>query len=326
MGFRKGTWFKMAVPSAADVLEFLVPTMTKLILLTAFSSLLFAFTVSVFGQREPVRVIAVFAHPDDGDFNMGGVAALMAQMGHKVKFVSITNGDAGHHEMGGGVLAQRRRAEAQESARRLGIEEYKVLDNHDGQLLPERHIREQVIREIRDWKADVVIGLRPNDYHPDHRYAGVLVMDAAYMVVVPNVAPDTPALERNPVFLYMRDGFRRPNPFTPDITVAIDATIDKKFDGLDAHVSQFYEWMPWVERILDQVPSDESQRRQWLENWLEGYFGAAAITPEMRRSLEKWYGAERAARVRYAEAFEIAEYGHQPSDEEIRRLFPMLGK
>jgi LmbE family N-acetylglucosaminyl deacetylase len=300
--------------------------MTKLILLAVLPSLLFVLTAPVFSQQEPVRVIAVFAHPDDADFKMGGTAALMAQMGHKVKFVSITNGDAGHHEMGGGVLAQRRRAEAEESARRLGIEEYKVLDNHDGELLPELHIREQVIREIRDWKADVVIGLRPNDYHPDHRYAGVLVMDAAYMVVVPNVTPDTPALERNPVFLYMEDGFRRPNPFTPDITVAIDDTIDKKFDGLDAHVSQFYEWMPWVMRILDQVPSDGNLRRQWLRGWLEDAFGSAAITPEKRRSLQKWYGAERAARVKYAEAFEIAEYGRRPSDEEIRRLFPMIGK
>jgi LmbE family N-acetylglucosaminyl deacetylase len=299
--------------------------MKRTILLVVISTFLFASIFPLLGQSEPVRVIAVFAHPDDGDFKMGGTAALMARMGHKVKFVSITNGDAGHHEMGGGVLAQRRRAEAEEAARRIGIEEYKVLDNHDGELLPDLHIRQQVIREIRDWNADVVIGLRPNDYHPDHRYAGVLVMDAAYMVVVPNVASDTEALEKNPVFLYMQDGFRRPNPFTPDITVAIDETIDKKFDGLDAHTSQFYEWLPWVERVLDQVPSDGNQRRRWLRNWLEDAFGAAAITPEMRRSLEKWYGPERAARVRYAEAFEIAEYGHQPSDEEIRRFFPMLG-
>ncbi len=286
---------------------------------------LFASILPILAQNEPLRVIAVFAHPDDAEFKMGGTAALMARMGHKVKFVSITNGDAGHHEMGGGVLAQRRRGEAQEAARRLGIDEYTVLDNHDGELLPELHIRQQVIREIRDWDADVVIGLRPNDYHPDHRYAGVLVMDAAYMVVVPNVASDTTALEKNPVFLYMQDGFRRPNPFTPDIVVAIDDTVEKKFDALDAHVSQFYEWIPWVERVLDQVPSGENQRRQWLRNWLEGAFGVGAITAEMRQSLERWYGAERAAQVRYAEAFEIAEYGHQPDEEEIRRIFPMLG-
>jgi LmbE family N-acetylglucosaminyl deacetylase len=177
-----------------------------------------------------------------------------------------------------------------------------------------------VIREIRNWNADVVVGLRPNDYHPDHRYAGVLVMDAAYMVVVPNVASDTPALEKNPVFLFMRDRFQRPYPFQPDIVVAIDDTFEKKMDALDAHVSQFYEWLPWVDRRLEEVPEDPVARRAWLVNWR----GQPSITPEMRESLVRWYGPRRASRVVHAEAFEIAEYGHQPSEEDILRLFPML--
>jgi LmbE family N-acetylglucosaminyl deacetylase len=271
-------------------------------------------------ETEPLRIIAVFAHPDDADSRMAGTAAKWAEMGHKVKFVSITNGDHGHFEMGGGVLAQRRRAEAEEAGRRLGIDVYKVLDYHDAELLPHLHIRHDVIREIRNWNADVVVGLRPNDYHPDHRYAGVLVMDAAYMVVVPNVVSDTPALEKNPVFLFMRDRFQRPYPFQPDIVVAIDDTFEKKMDALDAHVSQFYEWLPWVDRRLDEVPEDPAARREWLVNWR----GQPSITPEMRESLLKWYGPEGAARVVHAEAFEIAEYGHQPSEEDILRLFPML--
>jgi LmbE family N-acetylglucosaminyl deacetylase len=253
---------------------------------------------------------------------MAGTAAKWAEMGHKVKFVSITNGDAGHQEMGGGVLAQRRRAEAEEAGRRLGIEEYKVLDNHDAELLPHLHIRHQVIREIREWNADVVVGVCPNDYHPDHRYAGVLVMDAAYMVVVPNVVSDTPALEKNPVFLFMRDRFQRPYPFQPDIVVAIDDTFEKKMDALDAHVSQMYEWLPWVDRRLDEVPKDPAARREWLANRR----GRPSISDDMRQSLVKWYGPERAAGVVHVEAFEIAEYGHQPSEEEILRLFPMLPK
>lgn len=273
-------------------------------------------------SQDPLRIIAVFAHPDDADSRMSGTAAKWAAMGHKVKFVAITNGDAGHFEMGGGVLAQRRRAEAAEAGRRLGIEEYKTLENHDAQLFPHVHIREQVIREIRQWNADLVIGLRPNDYHPDHRYAGVLVMDAAYMVVVPNVVSDTPALEKNPVFLYMRDRFRRPYPFHPDIVVDISDTFEKKIDALDAHESQMYEWLPWVDRRLEEVPEDPVQRRKWLVQWR----GQPSITPEMRQSLAKWYGPERAQRVVHAEAFEIAEYGHQPTEEDIRRLFPMLGQ
>src|ERR1700688_3170296 len=200
-------------------------------------------------QNEPVRVIAFGAHPDDCDLGAGGLAAQYAALGVKVKFVSLTNGDAGHQTQGGEELAKRRRAEAQEAGRRIGIE-YEVVDNHDGKLLPTLDVREQVIREIRQWKADVVIGPRPNDYHPDHRYTGVLVQDASYMVIVPNIVKDTPPLPRNPVFLYYSDRFTRPQPFRPDIVVSIDDVFPKKIDMLDAHVSQFYEWLPWTTGTL----------------------------------------------------------------------------
>jgi LmbE family N-acetylglucosaminyl deacetylase len=272
-------------------------------------------------QDKRIRVIAFGGHPDDCDIRMGGTAAKLAAMGHLVKFVAVTNGDAGHQSQGGGALAKRRRAESQEAGRRLGIAEYEVLDNHDGELLPSLHVREQIIRRIRQWNADVVLGPRPNDYHPDHRYTGILVQDAAYMVVVPNVAPDTPPLEKNPVFLYFQDHFQRPNPFRPDIAVAIDDVFDKKIAALDAHVSQFYEWLPWVDRRLHEVPTDPAERRKWLARQWGG-----RITPEVRKALEKWYGPERGAKVQYAEAFEICEYGRQPTEQEIRQLFPMLGK
>lgn len=272
-------------------------------------------------EDRPLRIIAIFAHPDDAEAKMGGTAALWAQMGHEVKFVSLTNGDHGHQEMGGGPLANRRRAESFEAARRLGVKEYKVYDNHDAQLMPHLHIRHDVIRDIRNWNADVVIGLRTNDYHPDHRYAGVLVMDAAYMVVVPNVTPDTPPLAQNPVFLYMQDRFQRPYPFQNDIVVAIDKVIDLKIDGLDAHESQMYEWLPWVAGTLDQVPEGAAERRAWLaQRWVR-----PNVTDAHMPALEKFYGRDVARQVRYVEGFEIAEYGRQPSDEEIRRLFPMLG-
>ncbi|MFQ5637444.1 MAG: PIG-L deacetylase family protein [bacterium] len=284
-------------------------------------------TIIAFAQRSgnsddgKIRVIVIGAHPDDCDVKFGGTAALFAEMGHAVKFVAVTNGDAGHQTEGGGALAKRRRAEAQESGRRLGIDEYVTLDNHDAELVPSLEVRHQIIRQIRNWNADIVLSPRPNDYHPDHRYTGELVQDAAYLVIVPNVTPDTPPLKKNPVFLYLSDGFQRPNPFRPDIAVAIDKTIDKKMNGLDAHVSQFYEWIPWTWGGVNEVPEDAAERKTWLrEQWAR----FSKITPELRRSLEKWYGAEKARDVKYAEAFEICEYGKQPSDEEIKRLFPML--
>lgn len=272
---------------------------------------------SAFAQQQKLRIIAIGAHPDDCDIKFAGTAYKFAQAGHAVKFLSVTNGDAGHQEMGGGMLAKRRYLETQESARRLGIGEYEVLDNHDGELTPSVEVRRQIIRSIRRWKADIVIAPRPNDYHPDHRYTGVLVQDAAYMVVVPNIVPDVEPLKNNPVFLYYQDGFQKPAPFDPQVTVALDDVWDQKVNALDAHVSQFYEWLPWVDHRLQEVPKDAVERKAWLRNRR-----VQPLSPAVMKTLERRYGAEKARTVRHTESFELCEYGRRPSIEELDRIFP----
>lgn len=282
-------------------------------------ALLFVVAAAALGaENGKIRVIAFGAHPDDCDIRASGTAALFADRGDAVKFVSVTNGDAGHQTMDRDALARRRLAEAKESARRLGIE-YEVLDNHDGELLPTLEVRRQIIRLIREWGADVVLAPRPNDYHPDHRYTGVLVQDAAYMVVVPHIVPEAKALRKNPVFLYYEDNFQRPNPFRPDIAVSLDSVIDRKIDALDAHVSQFYEWLPWVAGTLDQVPAGAAERKEWLKKTR-----TRPISPAVRASLVKWYGAKKGNETKYYEAFEVCEYGTQPDGARLRQLFPML--
>jgi LmbE family N-acetylglucosaminyl deacetylase len=279
-------------------------------------------SASVKAQQDngKIRIIMFGAHPDDCDEKSSGTAALFARMGYAVKFVSVTNGDAGHQTMKGKELAKRRYAETQESAKRLGIV-YDVLDNHDGLLLPTLEVRLQIIKEIREWNADLVFAPRPNDYHPDHRYTGVLVQDAAYMVAVPNIEPEVPALKKNPVFIYYEDHFQRPNPFRPDIVVDITSTYDQKISALDAHESQMYEWLPWIGHYSAEVPQGKDDRIKWLYKR-----NTRTISPEAMASLEKWYGKERADKVKFLEEFEICEYGAQPGDDDIRRLFPMLGK
>ena len=271
-------------------------------------------------DNNKTRIIMIGAHPDDCDQDGGGTAILFAKMGYAVKFVSVTNGDAGHQVLKGTDLAKRRLAEAQEAGNRFGVS-YDVLDNHDGQLMPSLEVRFQIIKKIREWNADIVIAPRPNDYHPDHRYTGILVQDAAYMVAVPDIVPETPALKKNPVFLYFQDGFQRPNPFRPDISIDITNVFAQKIHALDAHESQMYEWLPWIGHYAEKVPQNKNEREKWLSQGR-----AVTITPEVRTALEKWYGKDKAAQVQHAEAFEICEYGAQPNDEEVKKLFPMLGK
>ena len=271
-----------------------------------------------------LRIICFGAHPDDAEYKSGGTAALWASQGHHVKLVSVTNGDIGHWKMAGGELAQRRTAESAEVARKLGVTS-QVLDIHDGELLPTLENRRTITRLIREWQADVVIAHRPWDYHPDHRYVGVLVQDAAFMVMVPFFCPDTPPLKKNPVFLYSSDGFQKPYPFKADIAVALDDVFEKKVDALLALESQTFEGgaLGSAEQTAQSPPASQPElRRAWLrERWDRRQSGEAN---RFRGALVQWYGDEVGQKVKYAEAFEICEYGRQPNEAEIRRLFPFI--
>jgi LmbE family N-acetylglucosaminyl deacetylase len=268
-----------------------------------------------------IRVLAFGAHPDDCDSKLGGMAIKYARAGHRVKFVAVTNGDTGHHEMGGGPLARRRYEEAQRAAQVAGIE-YEVLDIHNGQLLPTLENRWLLVHIIRAFEPDLVVTHRPNDYHPDHRYTSQLVQDAAYTVTVPNVAALTPHLPANPVIAYMIDGFQKPYPFTPDVAVDIGDVIEQKLDMLDCHVSQFYEWIPYNQGIPEQVPQDTVERREWLRQQRAPSY--ARVADHYRDLLAKWYGPERAAQIRYAEALEACEYGAPLTESNIPVLFPFF--
>ncbi|HMF12343.1 MAG TPA: PIG-L family deacetylase [Gemmataceae bacterium] len=269
-----------------------------------------------------LRIICFGAHPDDCELQAGGTAAMWAAKGHHVKFVSVTNGDIGHWKMAGGPLAKRRIEEVKRCAKVLGIET-EVLDIHDGELLPTLENRRTITRLIREWKADIVMSHRPNDYHPDHRYTGVLVQDAAYMVAVPFFCPDTPPLKSNPVFLFYPDSFQKPNPFKPDIAVSIDAVMARKLDALDTLESQFYEGGALGSAEL--IPSDPAKQQDRRRQVRESFAGRnRSLADRFRATLADWYGKDGADKVQYAEAFEICEYGRRPNKAELAKLFPFF--
>ena len=271
-----------------------------------------------------LRIICFGAHPDDCELKAGGVALLWAAQGHHVKFVSVTNGDIGHWRDAGGPLARRRKAEVEAAARILGIST-EVLDIHDGELLPSLENRRTITRLIREWRADIVMSHRPNDYHPDHRYTGVLVQDSAFMVGVPFFCPDIRPLKANPLFLFYSDNFQRPNPFTADIAVDLDGVIEKKLDALGTLESQFYEG--GALGSADLIPTDRAkqvERRREVRNAFAAR--SQGIAKRFRTDLAKWYGEAQAAKVHHAEAFEICEYGRRPDKKELERLFPFFDK
>jgi LmbE family N-acetylglucosaminyl deacetylase len=268
-----------------------------------------------------LRIIIFGAHPDDAEYQGAGVAMKWAKLGHHVKLVSTTNGDIGHWQMAGGPLALRRRNEVMAVDRRLGVAT-EVLDIHDGEITPTLEYRRMITRLIREWNADIVITNRPNDYHPDHRYTSILVQDSAYMVGVPFFVPDIPPLKRNPIYFYAPDRFRRPNPFRADVAVGIDDVIDPTLDALLLMESQIQEG--GADGHAGLYPADQAgrQRRdaECHENLARRY---AAIASNYRDTLAKFYGPERAGAIHYAQVFEICEYGRQPSQEELKQIFPL---
>ena len=297
----------------------------KFIIATLFSLLIFDVSGQAAAPKRILRIIAFGAHPDDAEFQIGGCAIKWAQLGHKVKLVSVTNGDIGHWKMAGGPLAKRRAAESKEAAKRMGVESL-VLDIHDGEIMPTLTNRKTIARLIREWQADLVFTHRPHDYHPDHRNAGLLIRDAAFMVGVPFYVPDTPPVKRNPVFMYFPDGFTRPYPFQADIAVSIDDVFEKKLHALDALESQVYEGGAngSAQIMRQRKANDPVARKEILKaSWL-GRNGR--IADRFRDSLIKRYGTERGKAVKTAEAFEICEYGRRPSQEELRELFPFFNK
>lgn len=268
-----------------------------------------------------LRILIIGAHPDDADIKAGGTSAKWCRFGHVVRLVSLTDGRAGHQSMHGPELARRRRFEAEAAAAVIGAT-YEVMDHPDGELDDRLELRHRVIRLIRGFSPDLIITHRATDYHPDHRFAGLLVQDASYLVTVPAVCPDTPHLARSPVILYVSDAFKKPCPFEPHVVVDIDAEFDRVVEMLHCHESQFYEWLPYNAGHLEEVPASEAARRAWLAERIGRRL--SPLADRHRELVCRTYGPERGGRIRYIEAFEVSEFG-APLDAAARaRLFPFL--
>ncbi len=270
-------------------------------------------------QADNKKFLFIGAHPDDADLSFGGCAIKLARLGHTVKFVSCASGDAGHYAMTPPALAARRKLEAQASAKIAGVAEYQILKDHDCELMPTLENRREIIRLIREFVPHVIITHRLCDYHADHRATAQLVQDAAYLLNVPMILPETPIMPHYPIILLAWDKFQKPNPFAPDLAVAVDDVMETKLAMLNCHVSQFYEWLPYNEGRLDKVPTDPAGRRQWL---LDGWVCDDRKQAELARPLLAKSRGVSAPPALYAETFEISEYGRAPAPGELARLFP----
>ena len=273
-------------------------------------------------MEQPLYIMIIGAHPDDNELNCGGLTARLTARGHKVRYVSITNGDKGHfadqYIQDPTRLAARRLTEAQNAAAVVGAD-YVCLNVHDGEVYVDKATTEAVIRTIRSFGEpgkgpDLVIFNRTVDYHRDHRYTAQLVVDATYMLTVPMMCPDTPFLTRMPVFAHWFDVFTEHGAFVSEIAVPIDDVFEQKVDAVACHISQLFEWLPYNAGQLDSVPSDDATRCERLREQL---LARAAVRTAASKDA-RLHGDRSAVSV---EAYRICEYGRRPSDGELRALF-----
>jgi LmbE family N-acetylglucosaminyl deacetylase len=270
---------------------------------------------------EPLRLLILGAHPDDAEYHAGGLAAIYREAGHAVKMVSVTNGESGHFRVSGKELADIRRGEARAAGEVIGAP-YEVWEYPDGRLQPTIEVRERIIRELRTFRPDLVLTHRQNDYHPDHRAVGQAVQDASYLVTVPPICPDVPILRRDPVVGYLPDLFTRPAPLRADVVIDVTDRIETIVRMLAAHRSQFFEWLPYNDRRLEEVPATESEKRDWLRHWYEKKI--AIFANRYRNELVAEYGPDHGQAIAFCEIFEISEYAAPLDEAARRRLFWFL--
>ena len=284
-------------------------------------------------RKDFMKILMIGAHQDDNEFRCGGLASKYVKMGYDVRFLSLCNGCGGHHVMTPEETTAKRAKESANVAKLLGVT-YHVWDIDDCNIVPDLATRKRLIRYIREYCPDMIITHRPNDYHADHRAAGQLVQDASYLLTVPHECPEVPAMRFMPVIMYNEDNFKYP-PFSGDIVIDLDDEIDTKLKIADLNDSQVYEWLPYTYGTLDEVPEDKAERFEWLkgmniteettdEEILSSKSHGWAVTfaktaARFRKELIAKYGEERGSKVRYAEAYEICEYG-EPLTDEMRKL------
>ena len=268
---------------------------------------------------EQRRILFIGAHPDDADILCGGTAFKLARLGHIVKFVSVTNGDTGHHILSREETARIRKEEAQASAKAIGISEYQVLDHNCG-IEASVENRREICRIIRNFAPDVLISHRTCDYHPDHRATAQLVQDCAYVCMVPHFCEDTPIPEKAPIFAFSFDRFQEPRPHRPDAAIEIDSVIKEKLNGYRCHYSQFFEWLPWADgdKNFDCSGFSEEDIFNHLLKWAKRF--TADNNPGVRERLIAAYGKELGEKIVYAETFEQSPYSRTVSAEEFQAI------
>jgi LmbE family N-acetylglucosaminyl deacetylase len=215
------------------------------------------------------KILVILAHPDDPEFFCGATLARWVKQGHEVHYFLLTCGDKGSddREKSSDQICQTRHSEQKSAASIIGASSVEFLDLPDGYLLPSIELRQSIVRVIRQKKPDIIMTCDPTNIfplgsyrlnHPDHRYAGQVVLDAVF-----------PAAGNIHFFpeLYKEEGLEPHSPSeiwvsltsNPDISLDVSDTWDLKIKALKEHKSQIGDPEIFAERLRNWRTADSTE-------------------------------------------------------------------
>jgi LmbE family N-acetylglucosaminyl deacetylase len=211
-----------------------------------------------------MKILVISPHPDDLDFACAGTVAKLVKEGNEVSYVIVSDGSKGTRgipeweNITEDELIELRKREQREAARVVGVEDVIFLGFKDGEIENTPRLREELVKQIRRFKPDIVFSFDPGSSfdnffraHRDHRMVAEAVFDALY-----------PASHNRLYFPHLiEQGYEphrigeawffstaRPNKF-----IDITGTIEKKIEALACHKSQMRDMGRIAELVRERA-------------------------------------------------------------------------
>jgi LmbE family N-acetylglucosaminyl deacetylase len=218
------------------------------------------------GWDTPKDILVILAHPDDPEFFLGGTIARWIRAGHTVRYVLLTQGDKGAKDvtLTAKDITDIRIGEQQAACEFLGVASVDFMDYEDGYIVPDLEMRKRVVREIRKYRPQILVTCDPSNLfpssqyinHPDHRYAGQVVVDAVFPAAgnhfffMDLIEEGYPPHEVEEVWMSLTS--------QPDVRLDVTEFWEVKLAALKRHASQIGDLEAFEKRMTERVTDPET--------------------------------------------------------------------
>lgn len=181
-------------------------------------------------------ILAIGSHPDDVEMGCSGTLIKEIKKGKKVGIVDLTQG-----ELGTRGTVETRYSEASEAGKIIGISVRENLKMRDGFFKNDEEHQMQLIKVLRKYQPEIVIGNILEDRHPDHGRGAWLTYDACFLSGLRQIKTqdengnEQPKWRPKILLHYIQDRF-----YEPDFIVDISDVWEQRMQSIRAYKTQFY--------------------------------------------------------------------------------------